>query len=408
MSDTQTVVFREAYDCQRLIQRHPLVDVRERLASMVRKGFLDRSRGLYKKTADVGCKDPSKIVRGHKGVGDGFDSEVDNLDRGGAMEEYKHSGHQHPLCLLNEMQISKLSEKAECWMCAEKASAPCFGREECHGFYLHKSCADAPSQIDHPFHCDHPLVLLQTPPYALNSYICDFCIKAEEDFKSWDYIICHDKVNEELGNNSCLDCKITLHVNCVTKYESSYFVVYLGKEDEKSSESLKFIDKSVESITCVFQRNNAGDAIEVKHIKHKHDLLLSDKIIEVKHVWHHRCREPLKLTLGSFILCEVTSSKHQHPLFFYKDYKGQCSACGLGWTGVFRSCDTSAHVKCVVGQRSFVRLKGGYKVGEHPHRVTVAKKIYYYPNSAEYDKPCQDLAFECTAPGCNYIVHWRC
>ncbi|WRX22242.1 Plant organelle RNA recognition domain - like 10 [Theobroma cacao] len=62
--DTQTVVLREAYDCQRLIHRHPLVDIRERFASMMRKGFMDRSRGLYKKTANVGLEDPSKIVLG--------------------------------------------------------------------------------------------------------------------------------------------------------------------------------------------------------------------------------------------------------------------------------------------------------------------------------------------------------
>lgn len=80
MSDTQTVVLREAYDCQRIIQRHPLVDIRERFASMMRKGFLDRSRGLYKKTAYVGRKDPLKIVQGHKGGGNGLDSEVDSDD----------------------------------------------------------------------------------------------------------------------------------------------------------------------------------------------------------------------------------------------------------------------------------------------------------------------------------------
>ncbi|EOY04955.1 Ubiquitin carboxyl-terminal hydrolase family protein [Theobroma cacao] len=64
MCDTQTVVLREAYDCQRLIQRHPLVGIRERFASMMRKGFLDRSRGLNKKTVNVGLEDPSKIVLG--------------------------------------------------------------------------------------------------------------------------------------------------------------------------------------------------------------------------------------------------------------------------------------------------------------------------------------------------------
>ncbi|MBA0682091.1 hypothetical protein Goari_023837 [Gossypium aridum] len=80
MSDTQTVVLREAYDCQRIVQRHPLVDIRERFASMMRKGFRDRSRGLYKKTAYIGHKDPLKIVQGHKGGGNGLDSEIDSND----------------------------------------------------------------------------------------------------------------------------------------------------------------------------------------------------------------------------------------------------------------------------------------------------------------------------------------
>lgn len=47
--DTQTVVLREAYDRQQLVHKHPLVEVREKFASMMKKGMLDRSRGLYKK-----------------------------------------------------------------------------------------------------------------------------------------------------------------------------------------------------------------------------------------------------------------------------------------------------------------------------------------------------------------------
>lgn len=47
--DTQTVVLREAYDRQQLVHKHPLVEVREKFASMMKKGMLDRSRGLCKK-----------------------------------------------------------------------------------------------------------------------------------------------------------------------------------------------------------------------------------------------------------------------------------------------------------------------------------------------------------------------
>lgn len=45
---TQTVVLREAYDHGQLIEKHPLVDIREKYTSMMKNGFLDRSRGLYK------------------------------------------------------------------------------------------------------------------------------------------------------------------------------------------------------------------------------------------------------------------------------------------------------------------------------------------------------------------------
>ncbi|KAL3844361.1 hypothetical protein ACJIZ3_001764 [Penstemon smallii] len=47
--DTQTVVLREAYDRGQLIEKHPLADIREKYVLMMKQGFLDRSRGLYKK-----------------------------------------------------------------------------------------------------------------------------------------------------------------------------------------------------------------------------------------------------------------------------------------------------------------------------------------------------------------------
>ena len=46
--NTQTIILREAYNGPELLQKHPLVMIREELASMLKKGFLYRSRGLYK------------------------------------------------------------------------------------------------------------------------------------------------------------------------------------------------------------------------------------------------------------------------------------------------------------------------------------------------------------------------
>lgn len=60
-SDTQTVVLREAYDRRQLLHKHPLVDIRGKYASMMRKGFLDRSRGLYKQTASSGPEESMTV-----------------------------------------------------------------------------------------------------------------------------------------------------------------------------------------------------------------------------------------------------------------------------------------------------------------------------------------------------------
>ncbi|RWR96597.1 protein ROOT PRIMORDIUM DEFECTIVE 1 [Cinnamomum micranthum f. kanehirae] len=46
---TQTVMLREAYEGPDLVRKHPLIRVREKYASLMRTGMLNRSRGLYKK-----------------------------------------------------------------------------------------------------------------------------------------------------------------------------------------------------------------------------------------------------------------------------------------------------------------------------------------------------------------------
>ncbi|XVF65483.1 hypothetical protein PTKIN_Ptkin09bG0253000 [Pterospermum kingtungense] len=92
------------------------------------------------------------------------------------MEGSQNFGHEHPLqLLLNEeqMMMSNQSGVAGCSRCGEKVSAPCFSCVVC-GFYLHKKCAEAPSEIYHPFHRDHPLVLQQIPSYYTGC-VCSFC-----------------------------------------------------------------------------------------------------------------------------------------------------------------------------------------------------------------------------------------
>ncbi|XWS75010.1 hypothetical protein CRYUN_Cryun01aG0048300 [Craigia yunnanensis] len=93
--------------------------------------------------------------------------------------ELQHLSHEHPLVFIEER--SHESDKAYCSGCGELVSGPSFGCVEC-GFYLDKKCAEALSEINHPFHCNHSLKLLVSPPYLGSQGFCDFCDKRCDKF----------------------------------------------------------------------------------------------------------------------------------------------------------------------------------------------------------------------------------
>lgn len=96
-NDTQTVVLRESYDHQQLLQRHPLVEVRERFASILRTGLLDRSRGLYKKSAGPGLEqDSSNDLRSDETTANQYSSEDESDSY--SFSEYDSDDHMHDRC----------------------------------------------------------------------------------------------------------------------------------------------------------------------------------------------------------------------------------------------------------------------------------------------------------------------
>lgn len=389
----------------------------------------------------------------------------------------------------------------------------------CH-VIVHEKCISLPGVIKSKSH-DHCI---------LHTYFF-----GEEDFKSWDCLICHNEVNVSHGSYSCSVCEFIFHVNCVTADKDSYFIVSDNK-DEKSSDSLALLEDPIKVI-----ESDAGEATRVDHFLHMHDLiLLRDNVTEEendkccdgcrlpisdsfyhcsscdfflhkacaklpkrKHVWNHNCRKPLILTSYNYFTCfqcgylsngfgyicnecdrvicircvialslgALPCPGHQHPLFLYKDYIGECSACGKNvskplhckdcnfsvchtcfslpttarhkcdkhilqltyrddndypeshycdiceeqrdpnrWFYHCATCDTSAHINCVLGRYPYIKL-GKYvmyeNAGLHPHPLVFVKKTYYYPECDKCTKPCEDLALEC-AYCCNYIVHWKC
>ncbi|XP_022746847.1 uncharacterized protein LOC111296685 [Durio zibethinus] len=93
--------------------------------------------------------------------------------------ELQHFSHKHPLVFVEER--SHESDKVYCSGCGELVIGPSFSCTEC-GFYLDKQCAEAPREMNHPFHRNHSLNLLVSAPYKDGAFICDFCDKMGERF----------------------------------------------------------------------------------------------------------------------------------------------------------------------------------------------------------------------------------
>ncbi|KAE8712318.1 hypothetical protein F3Y22_tig00110258pilonHSYRG00155 [Hibiscus syriacus] len=135
------------------------------------------------------------------------------------MEDSNNYGHHHPLVRLNEEQLMSYPSgvAADCSRCGEKVSAPCFRCAEDCGFYVHKICAQAPAELNHPFHQQQPLVLLQNPPSIYTRFACNFCGETCEKF------VYH-----------CSSCHLGFHIKC------ALFTFNIAKSNLKELKNVPF------------------------------------------------------------------------------------------------------------------------------------------------------------------------
>ncbi|KAK7378259.1 hypothetical protein VNO80_03697 [Phaseolus coccineus] len=104
------------------------------------------------------------------------------------MEKMEHFSHIHPL-LLKQEKINN-NNRVLCSGCEDPISGPVFSCDQCN-YNLHKTCAEMPRHVKHPFHPEHPLVLLSTSPYE-GRYVCDSCRGIFQNFVYHCYICSYD------------------------------------------------------------------------------------------------------------------------------------------------------------------------------------------------------------------------
>ncbi|XP_016729423.1 uncharacterized protein [Gossypium hirsutum] len=299
--------------------------------------------------------------------------------------------HQHPFSLILRQA------PFICDACGTAGNHAAYACCTCN-IMVHRKCISLPHIIKIRWH-HHPVSHI----YFLH----------KEHFERLDCMICHIEVNEEYGSYYSVDCNIIFHVNCATRDPLFFYVVSPENEDEKP------LDISLNSITNVLERNDAGEATIIEHFKHNHYLTLSDKIREYgnkccdgcmllisdsfyycsecefflhkacaelpkmkKSIWTHFCQlATLFLTSDNIFRCEIcdflsngfaykcnecgrhtclrcqaippdalSCPGHEHPLLYYYDFVGRCSACGLDVKRAFscKDCNYSVDPLCML------------------------------------------------------------
>ncbi|XVF51810.1 hypothetical protein PTKIN_Ptkin04bG0214300 [Pterospermum kingtungense] len=104
------------------------------------------------------------------------------------MDQIHHFLHTHPLILTEE----KVNDEVHCKGCGKGLSGPIYGCSDCK-FYLHRSCAELPKEIQNFL---HPCPLLLN----ITSYTCNACFQHGSGF-----------------SYRCKRCDFDMHVECALR-----------------------------------------------------------------------------------------------------------------------------------------------------------------------------------------------
>ncbi|XP_017974769.1 PREDICTED: uncharacterized protein LOC108661655 [Theobroma cacao] len=283
-------------------------------------------------------------------------------------------------------------------------------------FYLHKNCAEAPLEINHPFHRKHPLVLMPTPPYGPRaSCFCDFCgrtckmfvyhcscgldfhIKcalfsctiAEKNFGELEHTvqpwISIDEQNEELESANCFGCWNPL-------LESTYFSLDCGFNLHKKCVELspEINHFSHQEYPLVLQCN--GERFSCYMCQKPQPFGFVYFCSPCKFALHIKCAE---------IHSEINHLSHRkHPLFQFNSENLPCKMC-LETSGKFvyccSSCKFALHIECVSPPPTI-------KEKNHQHPLTLIwRPVLFICDACGL---AENVAYICST--CNIVIHKTC
>nr|KJB27744.1 hypothetical protein B456_005G007300 [Gossypium raimondii] len=324
--------------------------------------YCSKYNGIFHVKCVMKDKDSYEIVENEDEIEMPIESSIIIIESNDAGEatKIKHFKHMHNLMLGPFVGGYENS----CDGCMLPISDPFYYCSEC-AFFLHKACAELPKMKNVWHHgCKEPLALISD-----KAFLCRRCWYVTNAF-AYECCGCEGKI--------CLRCVIALTPGARTCLKHEHPLFYYPKHNGKCNAC----GRTTQAAFC------CKDCNFVLHLR----------CFSLPITAHHKCDEHLlSLTdhddnkyLESHH-CDICEESRDSKLWFYN-----CS-----------TCDTSAHVNCVLRRYPFLKLGSIHEGNDHPHPLTIVKK-YYYPDCDKCGKPCEGMALECSKSECKFIVHWKC
>ncbi|XP_016651526.1 PREDICTED: uncharacterized protein LOC103339501 [Prunus mume] len=306
--------------------------------------------------------------------------EQNQLELGAQIKHFSHD--QHFLSLTDHHEAVKdISDRiTTCHCCIRPITVAdafysCTEQQSCH-FFLHKTCAQLPTQRLHPFH-PHPLKLLSRAPKVCSTggvFECDFCRSFSQGFLY-----------------SCERCDFYLDLQCSFLSDSFThqphehpLVVNTANIMRRNSNSkhlipkkpppgiLKYLHKQLKppSSSKDFCRGCGFSSPLAAYFScMKCNFHICIPCIKLPPTASHRYENhPLKLTyrsvqssLGDHYCAICEGKRDPSHLFYYCE-----------------ECDFDCHPHCILGRYSQVKLGSTYKHSAHPHILTLVDTCHSF------------------------------
>ncbi|XWS75027.1 hypothetical protein CRYUN_Cryun01aG0049800 [Craigia yunnanensis] len=333
----------------------------------------------------------------------------------------------------------------------EMESGPSFSCVEC-GFYLDKQCAEAPSEMKHPFHSNHSFNLLKRKTYE-GTCFCDFCDQTCENFVYHCFCNLDLHIKCALFSYNIAEKRIAgfQHISCIDPLISTENRTEKLQNAECFACWMPLLDSVYFSPDCGFYLHAKCVDLpaEINHVlHHQHPLILQfnsnvslaryakslrigDLFIVVHHLLKdeglpcHICQENNhKQILYCCSICKfalhidcastppiIEDKSHQHPVHPVLEtcliHLDSCGTPGNYASYICSTCSLIVHKKCI----SLPRTLKHPRHPEHPICHTYFLGQYEFESwecrNCHLDEVKSEHGGYC-CPDCNYIVHANC